>query len=148
MEEAALHWDASLFIDHASIQLRLPRLTTATAQTFFHRFFALQSFKKHSSFEVAVTAIFLASKVEESPGLKRSSWLETVIITCYRLWHSHANVSFPCDLRVESKEYEELRQKVLRSERILFHTISFDLRLDHPYKFLIDTVKYIGIQGN
>lgn len=45
------------------------------------------------------------------------------------------------------QEYEALRQEILRCERVLLHTIAFDLCVEHPYKYLIETVKAIQSKG-
>ncbi len=41
-------------------------ITCSVAQTFFHRFFAHQSFKVHDRLLIAASCVFLAGKVEAS----------------------------------------------------------------------------------
>lgn len=55
------------FIEEAGRQLRFHRIAVSTAMVFFHRFYAKHSFKDHDRFEVAVAAILLAGKTEETP---------------------------------------------------------------------------------
>ena len=38
-----------------------------SASVLFHRFFVFQSFKNVNRFDIAVTCIFISSKIEESP---------------------------------------------------------------------------------
>ena len=44
-------------------------------------------------------------------------------------------------LDVNSEEYVRLKERVLLLERIILHTIGFELSIDHPYKFLVDFVQ-------
>ncbi len=50
-------------------------------------------------------------------------------------------------LDIDTAEYDGLRFLILKCERILLHTMSFDLCVEHPYKPLIDTVKGIHSGG-
>ena len=43
-----------------------------------------------------------------------------------------------------NKEFGEIRDKVLNYERILLQTLNFDMKVEHPYKYLINDVKNIG----
>jgi len=124
----------AIFMERAGEFLKFPRLTIATAQVFFHRFYALQSFKKYKRFEIAVTCLFLSGKVEEHPRK-----LEHVICMCHQLWNKHSAPT----LKSDTAEYEAMRQTILKCERVLLHTIAFDLCVKHPYKNLIDTVKLL-----
>jgi len=36
---------------------------------------------------------------------------------------------------------------VLRAERLLLHTLAFDFNIEHPYKYLLSTVKEMQILG-
>lgn len=55
------------FIMEAAKQLKFQSIAISTAMVFFHRFYAKHSFKTHDRFEVAVAAILLAGKTEETP---------------------------------------------------------------------------------
>jgi len=131
-----------MFIDESGRQLRLPKVAISTALVFFHRFFTLQSFTRHSRFDLAVACIFLASKVEES-----AKKLQDVITECHSLWNVQEQERTVAPLNPESPEYDILRLQILKCERMLLHTISFDLSVEHPYKYLIDTVKAFDHSG-
>ena len=60
------------FIDECGVRLQLPKLPVMTAQCFFHKFFARESFRRHDRFVVAQACLFLAAKVEESAVSLRS----------------------------------------------------------------------------
>jgi hypothetical protein len=42
------------------------------------------------------------------------------------------------------QEFTDIKDKVLHYERILLQTLNFEMRVEHPYKFLINDVKNIG----
>lgn len=42
------------------------------------------------------------------------------------------------DLQMKPDEFKRLKERVLLLERVILHTIGFELSIDHPFKFLID----------
>lgn len=42
---------------------------------------------------------------------------------------------------------QEQRELVLRAERLLLHTLAFDFNIEHPYKYLLSTVKEMQAMG-
>jgi len=109
---------------------------------FFHRFYAVHSFKDHDRFELAVACLLLAAKTEESPKK-----LVTVIQECFRLKNlSSKNNKSKSDLIKEGikvndrgyldgkcQEFVRLRERILLLERVILHTIGFELSISHPY---------------
>ena len=142
------------FIEEAGRLLKLPRVAVSTAMVFFHRFYAKHSFAKHDRFEVAVATIVLAAKTEESPKK-----VNTVILECHKLKHrgmqagrisqqrtSSGGASPPppppsADLDPKGKEFTKLKERILLLERVILHTIGFELSIDHPYKFFVEQIK-------
>ena len=51
------------------------------------------------------------------------------------------NSSAEVQIDPKSEEYVRLKERVLLLERVILHTIGFELSIDHPYKFLVDTVQ-------
>jgi cyclin T len=45
------------------------------------------------------------------------------------------------NLDPNSEEYVRLKERVLLLERIILHTIGFELSIEHPYKYLVDCVQ-------
>jgi len=121
------------FIQESGQKLRLPQLTIASAIVFYHRFFAYKSYGDFERFSIATTCIFLASKVEETPKK-----LKDVVMETYK--QQHKDKPPP---EIESREFWELKEKVLISERILLQTLSFDLTVEHAYRPLLAYVKSI-----
>jgi len=62
-EEKTYRRRTSIFIEEVASSLKLDWQTQATAQVFFHFFFAHHSFRRHKRFDVAVACIFLSAKV-------------------------------------------------------------------------------------
>jgi len=127
------------FIDEAGNALGMPKLTVATAHVFFHRFFAHQSFKQHDRFLIATACLLLAGKVEESPKK-----LHHVVTVCHSIRYRGMEQR-PLD--PQSEEFERQKERILMCERILLHTIDFDLCLEHPFKYLIEICKKLKQKG-
>eukprot|EP01122_Echinamoeba_exundans_P007351 TRINITY_DN2241_c0_g1_i1.p1 TRINITY_DN2241_c0_g1~~TRINITY_DN2241_c0_g1_i1.p1 ORF type:complete len:531 (-),score=88.09 TRINITY_DN2241_c0_g1_i1:57-1649(-) len=108
--------------------LDIPQLTIATATLYMHRFFLRRDFADHNREIVALAAILLAGKVEESPRKLKMilSKANQLIRKLEKEDMAYAN----------SEECMRMREKVLIAERILLQTISFDLMVEHPYRYL------------
>lgn len=152
-EEATKRRKTCRFIEESGRILKLPRVAIATAMVFFHRFYAKHAFSDHDRFEVAVASIILAAKTEESPKK-----VNLVIEECYKLKMrgmqagriSNAESTTGKDpmatseaLDPQSEEFSKLKERILLLERVLLHTIGFELSIDHPYKFLVDQIKML-----
>lgn len=149
-EEAIKRRKTCRFIEEAGRKLKLPRVAVSTAMVFFHRFYAKHSFNEHDRFEVAVASILLAAKTEESPKK-----LTTVILECHKLktrgmqagrlsQHSptpSAIATNSATLDTQGEEFSKLKERILLLERVILHTIGFELSIDHPYKFCVDHIR-------
>eukprot|EP00980_Cylindrotheca_fusiformis_P029201 scaffold22750_cov209-Cylindrotheca_fusiformis.AAC.2 len=144
-EEATKRRKTCRFIEEAGRVLKLPRVAISTAMVFFHRFYAKHSFQDHDRFEVAVAAIVLAAKTEESPKK-----LNTVILQCHELKTRGMQAGRmkgasppppPASLDTKGEEFSKLKERILLMERVILHTIGFELSIDHPYKFFVDQIK-------
>lgn len=139
-EEATTRRKTCRFIEEAGKLLKLPRVAIATAMVFFHRFYAKHAFHEHDRFEVAVASIVLAAKTEESPKK-----LNTVIDECYKLKQGGITKSGkgPAGAFLDPKgeEFAKLKERILLLERVLLHTIGFELSIVHPYIILVEQIK-------
>lgn len=163
-EESMKRRKTCRFIEESGRVLKLPRVAISTAMVFFHRFYAKHSFSEHDRFEVAVAAIVLAAKTEEAPKK-----LNTVIQECFKLKsrgmqagrtsqppNGDANgtspppVSRPSppatgtslgEMDPKSDEFLKVKERILLLERVILHTIGFELSIDHPYKFFVEQIK-------
>lgn len=146
-EESMKRRKTCRFIEEAGRVMKLPRVAISTAMVFFHRFYAKHAFQEHDRFEVAVAALVLAAKTEEAPKK-----LNTVIQECYKLKtramqagrlskspnDKESSSSF---LDTKGEEFLKLKERILLLERIILHTIGFELSIDHPYKFFVEQIK-------
>lgn len=145
-EESMKRRKTCRFLEEAGRVLRLPRVAMATAMVFFHRFYAKHSFQQHDRFEVAVACLVLAAKTEESPKK-----LNTVIDECYQLkvrgmQAGRISTTGPATagaavLDPKGEDFLKLKERILLLERVILHTIGFELSMDHPYKFIVEQVK-------
>jgi|UPI0005819D5E transcription initiation factor TFIIIB Brf1 subunit/transcription initiation factor TFIIB len=147
-EEALKRRKTCRFIEEAGRVLKLPRVAVSTAMVFFHRFYAKHSFQDHDRFEVAVACIVLAAKTEESPKK-----LTTVIDECHKLkvrgmqagristTGSVAALTNSGSIDPKGEEFIKLKERILLLERVILHTIGFELSIDHPYKFLVEQIQ-------
>jgi len=100
-------------------KLRIPKITCGVAQTFLQRFFARHSFKAHNRLIIAATCVFLAGKAEET----RVSLQD--IIRRYFEATKEANPT--------KEKMDDLKERILVSERVLLHTIAFQLSVQLPF---------------
>ncbi|OEU21456.1 cyclin-like protein, partial [Fragilariopsis cylindrus CCMP1102] len=137
IEEAMKRRKTCRFIEEAGRVLKLPRVAISTAMVFFHRFYAKHAFQEHDRFEVAVAALVLAAKTEEAPKK-----LNTVIQECYKLKARAMQAG-----HTKGEDFLKLKERILLLERIILHTIGFELSIDHPYKFFVDMIKKLIIMS-
>jgi len=126
------------FLQAAGMALDLPQLTIATAIVYFHRFFARHSIEKNDRFQIGTSCLFLAGKVEETPKKLRD-----VILVAHNVRNKKSE-----PLKVDSQEFNEIKECILKNEREILKTIAFNFTVDHPYKYLLSFIKTIkGTQG-
>ncbi|KII68288.1 Cyclin-K [Thelohanellus kitauei] len=119
------------FIMTIGHKIGLSYVSLATAAVFFHRFYVIRSQKMFSRWVTAVSCLFLAGKVEETPK------------KCRDLVKIAHNILNQMDL------YEVVStitpNEVMCYERIILQTLKFDLVVQHPHKYLLDiTTKLHG----
>lgn len=147
-EETTKRQKTCRFIEEAGRVLKLPRVAVSTAEVFFHRFYAKHTFQEHDRFEVAVACLVLAAKTEEAPKK-----LNHVIEECHKLKLrgmqagriSTTGASSPTTTMLDpkSEDFAKLKERILLLERVILHTIGFELSIDHPYKFLVEQIKLL-----
>eukprot|EP00613_Pedinella_sp_CCMP2098_P068047 CAMPEP_0171991296 /NCGR_PEP_ID=MMETSP0993-20121228/277358_1 /TAXON_ID=483369 /ORGANISM="non described non described, Strain CCMP2098" /LENGTH=252 /DNA_ID=CAMNT_0012644319 /DNA_START=1 /DNA_END=759 /DNA_ORIENTATION=- len=137
-EERRYRRKTVIFMENLSEKVRIDWQSQATAQIFFHYFFARHSFRRHQRFNVAVACLFLAAKVEEcdSPHARH---LESLVKHSHELWHRLQPNYVP--LSGGSAEYQTLSQDILACERKILHTIAFDFIVEKPHNYFINKMK-------
>eukprot|EP00123_Amoebidium_parasiticum_P011166 comp20552_c0_seq1/m.26383 comp20552_c0_seq1/g.26383 ORF comp20552_c0_seq1/g.26383 comp20552_c0_seq1/m.26383 type:complete len:317 (-) comp20552_c0_seq1:83-1033(-) len=130
-EEMFLRKDGATFIADVGIEMKMPQLTIATATVFFHRFYVYKSLIEYPPKDMGTVCLFLAGKVEETPKKLRE-----IIIKAELIKSNRQNL-----LKEETEEFRRIKEKLLQDERVLLQTISFDLTIEHPYKYLLGFIK-------
>ena len=167
VEEALKRRKTCRFIEEAGRVLKLPRVAISTAMVFFHRFYAKHAFQEHDRFEVAVAALVLAAKTEEAPKklntvIQECYKLKARAMQAGRLSQQRSSSitagggsdtpppppssdmkasSSSVYLDTKGEDFLKLKERILLLERIILHTIGFELSIDHPYKFFVDMIK-------
>ncbi|KAK3050861.1 hypothetical protein LTR09_007939 [Extremus antarcticus] len=134
------------FIVQVGVMLKLPQLTLSTAATFFQRFLMRASLKKRRNgipalhqYQSAATALFLATKVEES-----SRKMKELILAFCRVAQKNPNLV----VDEQSKDWWKWRDCVLLNEDVLLETLCFDLTVESPHRQLFEMLKYYGVEHN
>lgn len=114
------------FIVEAGHRLKLPPVTCASACVLYHRLCKQCFQSEHDLNLVATAALYLASKIEESPCKLRD-----VINVSYRLLHKDKP-----PLEVGSL-YWELHDSVANCELMILRALQFQVTFDSPHKYLL-----------
>ncbi|RDL42183.1 uncharacterized protein BP5553_02162 [Venustampulla echinocandica] len=141
--ERCLRAKGSNFILQAAILLKLPQLTIATASVFFHRFFMRASFEQSKGgfhhYTIAGTALFLASKTEETCRKTKE-----IVIACAKVAQKNTNLM----IDEQSKEYWRWRDNLLLYEELMLEYLTFDLVLQSPHNLLHEFLRKLHIDDN
>jgi protein BUR2 len=134
------------FIMQVGIMLKLPQLTLSTAAIFFQRFLMRASLVKSRNgipklhhYQSAATALFLASKVEES-----CRKMKELIVAFCRVAQKNPNLV----VDEQSKDWWRWRDCILFNEDVLLEVLCFDLTIDSPHRLLFNILKYYGMEHN
>lgn len=140
-KEANLRKSYCTFIKEIGMQLKMPQVAIATAIIYCHRFYMRQSHQTNDRYTIATACMFLAAKVEETPGLLRD-----VTMLAYETRHKR---DLAATERIKQKEvYEQQKQLVLMAERVLLSTLAFGFDVHHPYKDLVKAIKIFNVKRN
>ncbi|KAF3927651.1 Cyclin-T1-3 [Orbilia brochopaga] len=125
------------FILQVGIKLKLPQLTLATASVFLHRFFMRESLREFHYYNVAATALYLATKVEENCR-KLSDLIQAVGRTAQK------NDQIIID--EQSKEYWKWHDTIMFTEEHMLAALCYDFNIEKPYKLLQDYLEKISVE--
>ncbi|EFP06027.1 hypothetical protein GCK72_017472 [Caenorhabditis remanei] len=99
-----------------------PRPTIGVAAVYFHRFYMEHSFQNFNREITAISCLFLAGKVEDFPKKCKD--------VC-----AAAQAQWP---EIYGKYHHSLVDEVMGAERVLLHTLKFDLQVGLPYDALLE----------
>ncbi|KAF2687478.1 cyclin-like protein [Lentithecium fluviatile CBS 122367] len=144
-EERTLRRKGVNFILQVGMMLKLPQTTLSTAAVFFNRYLMRNSLKSRPGYkplhhyQVAATALFLATKVEEN-----CRKMKELVVACVRVALKDPNKL----VDEQTKDFWKWRDTILYSEDVLLESLCFDLSMEPPYKTMYDMLRYYGIEHN
>lgn len=137
--------EACVLIVRLSRALYFPFRTAATAMVYFQYFYARQSlphmalFERYPPKDLALTALFLAAKAEETHK-KLVPFLQAAFIVLNPNWNG-GNVE---DVRIS----EEHRMHVTKYEHVILTTIDFHFHTIHPHEIVAALVPFLTTTTN
>ncbi|PVI06107.1 cyclin-like protein [Periconia macrospinosa] len=144
-EERILRKKGVNFILQVGMMLKLPQTTLSVAAIFFNRYLMRNSLKSRPGYkplhhyQVAATALFLATKVEES-----CRKMKELVVACVRVALKDPNKL----VDEQTKDFWKWRDTILYSEDVLLESLCFDLSVEPPYKTMYDMLRYYGVEHN
>lgn len=93
----------------------------------------------NTSQQVAATALFLATKVEES-----CRKMKELVIACCRVAQKNPNLL----VDEQTKDFWRWRDTVLLNEDVLLEVLCFDLTVESPYKILYEILRHYKVEHN
>ncbi|GAB5592574.1 RNA polymerase II C-terminal domain kinase beta subunit [Umbelopsis nana] len=132
-KEHSIRHGSCTFIQAVGKKLGFPQTTISTAQALYHRFYLFYSTRDYSPHDISVTAIFVASKIEET--IKK---LRDIFVVIHSVKHPDSKELDP------EQVSEDRRRKIMGYEKLMLETLCFDFQIRHPYEIMVKFVKYIN----
>ncbi|KAJ3364195.1 Cyclin-L1 [Allomyces arbusculus] len=120
-------------IQRAGRALSIPQFSVGTAQVLLHRFYFAASLKKFGIRDMVLGALFLATKLEETPRRMRD--IINVVHHAVLLQQGHPD---PPMLDVHGMEYADLERAMMRAEMYLLKYLAFHVHVAHPHMWLVN----------
>jgi hypothetical protein len=83
--------------------------------------------------DISITAIFVASKIEET--IKK---LRDIFVVIHSVKHPDSKELDP------EQVSEDRRRRIMGYEKLMLETLCFDFQIRHPYEIMVKFVKYIN----
>jgi hypothetical protein len=129
-------------IQTAGLLLKLPQVAMATGQVLLQRFYYSKSMVKHEVEVLAMAAVFLAAKIEESPRRLRS-----VINVCHHI-KSKMTQKPESPMDFFSNSYFNLKNGIIKAERRILKELGFCVHVKHPHKLIITYLQILDCEKN
>ncbi|KXZ56259.1 CYCL1 protein [Gonium pectorale] len=129
--EATLRIYGCELIQEAGILLKCPQAVMATGQVLFQRFYCRKSLKDFNARRMALACLFLATKLEENHRRTR----DILMVFDRVIKRREGSKSLPL-LIPETREYDQMKERVITYERILLKTFGFIIHAVHPHKYV------------
>lgn len=124
-------------IQEMGIHLEFKQVVMATGQTLAQRFYYRRSFKEFDAHYVAMTAVFLAAKIEEQ-STHKTNLLRELLLVFNAVYYKRTEKPFK-KLELGGPRYTQYKTKVLTYERKILKELGFSLYnlMQHPHKYIL-----------
>lgn len=141
LEEMQLVYGTDL-IQECGLALRLPQFVVATAQMLFQRFYLVVSLQSHSHVWAAAAALLVASKSEEHQRKIRDVANVVHDRMCVREGLATGTVRVGDETVRRPLDFYgaagyDWKTTIMTTERHLLKELGFQIRVDHPHKFVL-----------
>ncbi|XP_007484752.1 cyclin-Q-like [Monodelphis domestica] len=126
VSEAKVHFKVTRFIMEAGVKLGMQSIPIATACTIYHKFFCETKLDAYDPYLIAMSAIYLAGKVEEQHLRTRD-----IINVSHRYLNPKSE---PLEL---DSWFWELRDSIVQCELLMLRVLHFRVSFQHPHKYLL-----------
>ncbi|ORX89340.1 cyclin-like protein, partial [Basidiobolus meristosporus CBS 931.73] len=130
------------FAQSAGVLLKLPQVTMATAQVLIYRYFYRTSLKDTGVQDLAMGALFLASKVEESPRKIKD------IINVFHYLSKRFRKLDTKPMEAYSNEFYVMKKGLLQAEMLILTKLAFNVQVQLPYGMLINYIRSLELTNH
>ncbi|ODO06633.1 hypothetical protein I350_03991 [Cryptococcus amylolentus CBS 6273] len=169
--EGDLRTAGCMLIQEAGVMMKLPQKTMATAQVLLHRFYYVSSMYSFSVNDISISALFLASKLCETP-VRLRDLINTYLFLTARIRHL---LDLPSDQHLtldhlssgsasrasngddiwrgfgfeipgfHDEVFWEWKDVITASEMQILKRLGFNMQVDLPYNHMINYLKILDL---
>ncbi|TIA88055.1 hypothetical protein E3P99_02811 [Wallemia hederae] len=142
--EQALRIRGAALVASAGYLCKVPQATICTAQVLLQRFYFVSSLYNFSVADIAMGALYLSSKLEESPVSLRD-----VLNVFHRLITADATADTEyTPMSLYGPTYYEWKDNLVVAEMQILKRLGFDVYVQQPYALLINYIKMLDVSSN
>ncbi|GAA5869440.1 hypothetical protein JCM16303_000469 [Sporobolomyces ruberrimus] len=153
--ERKLRSYGALLIQQAGIMLKAPQVVMSTAQVLFQRFWFVTSMKHFGIRDIGMGALFLSSKLEESPIRLRDIINSYHYLTSLSTYCSSSSSTSPSPSSYKSyipmdyfaTEFYDLKDAMVIAEMQILKRLGFQTQVGLPYGHLVNYLKVLELNG-
>ncbi|GAA5898666.1 uncharacterized protein JCM6883_003383 [Sporobolomyces salmoneus] len=152
--ERKLRSYGALLIQQAGIMLKAPQVVMSTAQVLFQRFWFVTSLKHFGIRDIGMGALFLSSKLEESPLRLRDiinsfHYLSHLSLSCSSPpFPSPSSYKFYIPMDYFATEFYDLKDALVIAEMQILKRLGFQTQCGLPYGHLVNYLKVLELEAN
>ncbi|EIM19085.1 cyclin-like protein [Wallemia mellicola CBS 633.66] len=140
--EYALRTRGCALIKRAGILSDLPQATICTAQVLLQRFYYVSSLYHFSIQDIAIGALYLSSKLEET-----ELGIRDIINVFHRLTNSQADEEYQ-PMSYYGPTYYEWKDSLVVAEMQILKRLAFDVYVQQPYALLVNYINVLDLSSN